>query len=207
MSHILLKVNDSRQSFHVHSLEELRSQVTNVLGTSEFSLRSSSGRILRSISSPCEFVSVHFPLLGGKGGFGSMLRAQGGRMSSKRTTNFMACRDLAGNRVKALKDAQQLAKHLEKQEEREKEKEAAIEKKIEEGLKPVEPKKVLFDDKKFEESHEKAVSIVQDAVAAAFLKKKSKASTAVEFKKKGESSKGKSKDAAATSDSESVAAQ
>ena len=126
-------------------------------------------------------------------------------MSSKRTTNFMACRDLAGNRVKALKDAQQLAKYLEKQEDLEKEKEAAIEKKIEEGLKPIEPKKVLFDDKKFEESHEKAVNIVQDAVAAAFLKKKGKASAVAEFKKKGESSSKKGK-ISKESDSEAEAA-
>ncbi len=36
--------------------------------------------------------------------------------------------------------------------------------KVEEGLKPIEPKKVIFDDKKFEENHEKAVNIVQEAV-------------------------------------------
>jgi hypothetical protein len=44
-------------------------------------------------------------LFGGKGGFGSMLRAQGGRMNAQKSTNFDACRDLQGRRVKAVNDA------------------------------------------------------------------------------------------------------
>ncbi|RUS19791.1 Sde2 N-terminal domain-containing protein, partial [Jimgerdemannia flammicorona] len=44
-------------------------------------------------------------LLGGKGGFGSMLRAQGGRMASQKTTNFEACRDLSGRRLKTVNEA------------------------------------------------------------------------------------------------------
>lgn len=44
-------------------------------------------------------------MFGGKGGFGSMLRAQGGRMNAQKTTNFDACRDLQGRRVKTVNDA------------------------------------------------------------------------------------------------------
>lgn len=44
-------------------------------------------------------------MFGGKGGFGSMLRAQGGRMNAQKSTNFDACRDLQGRRVKAVNDA------------------------------------------------------------------------------------------------------
>jgi hypothetical protein len=44
-------------------------------------------------------------LRGGKGGFGSMLRAQGGRMSSQKTTNFESCRDLSGRRLKTINSA------------------------------------------------------------------------------------------------------
>jgi hypothetical protein len=51
------------------------------------------------------FIKLNGRLLGGKGGFGSMLRAQGGRMSSKKSTNFDACRDLSGRRLKTVKDA------------------------------------------------------------------------------------------------------
>lgn len=45
-------------------------------------------------------------LLGGKGGFGSMLRAQGGRMNSKKSTNNDACRDLSGRRLKTVRTAE-----------------------------------------------------------------------------------------------------
>jgi hypothetical protein len=44
-------------------------------------------------------------LRGGKGGFGSMLRSQGGRMASKQSTNYEACRDLNGRRLKLTTDA------------------------------------------------------------------------------------------------------
>ncbi|KAJ8906800.1 hypothetical protein NDN08_003286 [Rhodosorus marinus] len=43
---------------------------------------------------------------GGKGGFGSMLRGQGG---AKKTTNFTACRDLSGRRLRASDNQERLA--------------------------------------------------------------------------------------------------
>ena len=55
-------------------------------------------------SGPITF-NLGLRLLGGKGGFGSMLRAQGGRMSSQKTTNFEACRDLNGRRLKTVNEA------------------------------------------------------------------------------------------------------
>lgn len=45
-------------------------------------------------------------LLGGKGGFGSQLRAAGGRMSSGKNTNTDSCRDLSGRRLSTIKEAQ-----------------------------------------------------------------------------------------------------
>ncbi len=44
-------------------------------------------------------------ILGGKGGFGSQLRAAGGRMSSQKTDNKDACRDLNGRRLSTVKEA------------------------------------------------------------------------------------------------------
>lgn len=44
-------------------------------------------------------------LLGGKGGFGSQLRAAGGRMSSQKTSNNDSCRDLTGRRLSTIKEA------------------------------------------------------------------------------------------------------
>lgn len=43
---------------------------------------------------------------GGKGGFGSQLRAAGGRMSSGKATNTDSCRDLSGRRLSTIKEAQ-----------------------------------------------------------------------------------------------------
>lgn len=44
-------------------------------------------------------------LCGGKGGFGSQLRAAGGRMSSQKTSNNDSCRDLNGRRLSTIKEA------------------------------------------------------------------------------------------------------
>ena len=44
-------------------------------------------------------------LRGGKGGFGSQLRAAGGRMSSQKTSNNDSCRDLNGRRLSTIKEA------------------------------------------------------------------------------------------------------
>jgi hypothetical protein len=57
------------------------------------------------LNGECTFISANLRLLGGKGGFGSMLRAQGGRMASQKTTNFEACRDLTGRRLKTVNEA------------------------------------------------------------------------------------------------------
>jgi hypothetical protein len=44
-------------------------------------------------------------IFGGKGGFGSQLRAAGGRMSSQKTSNNDSCRDLNGRRLSTIKEA------------------------------------------------------------------------------------------------------
>ncbi|GJN94188.1 hypothetical protein Rhopal_007262-T1 [Rhodotorula paludigena] len=50
---------------------------------------------------------------GGKGGFASQLRAQGGRMSSNKAQNTDSCRGLDGRRLSTMKEAQRLATLLE----------------------------------------------------------------------------------------------
>jgi hypothetical protein len=54
-----------------------------------------------------DFVSVRLTprVPGGKGGFGSQLRAAGGRMSSQKTSNNDSCRDLSGRRLSTVKEA------------------------------------------------------------------------------------------------------
>jgi hypothetical protein len=51
-------------------------------------------------------------MVGGKGGFGSQLRAAGGRMSSQRTSNNDSCRDLNGRRLSTIRSAKRMAEYL-----------------------------------------------------------------------------------------------
>lgn len=62
---------------------------------------------LSSILDESDFVTLRLipRLRGGKGGFGSQLRAAGGRMSSQKTSNNDSCRDLSGRRLSTIKEA------------------------------------------------------------------------------------------------------
>ncbi|KAG6844971.1 hypothetical protein H0H87_002085 [Tephrocybe sp. NHM501043] len=79
------------------------------------------------------FVSLRLTprLVGGKGGFGSQLRAAGGRMSSQKTSNNDSCRDLSGRRLSTIKEAKKLAEYLESEPERVAAKAAAQKAKLE----------------------------------------------------------------------------
>ncbi|KAK3943521.1 telomere stability and silencing-domain-containing protein [Diplogelasinospora grovesii] len=65
-----------------------------------------------------DFLSLRLsvPLCGGKGGFGSQLRAAGGRMSSKRKKNQGedngSSRNLEGRRIRTVNEAKALAEYL-----------------------------------------------------------------------------------------------
>ncbi|KAI8622009.1 telomere stability and silencing-domain-containing protein [Chytriomyces sp. MP71] len=117
-----------------------------------------------------------------------MLRAQGGRMASQKTTNFESCRDLSGRRLKTVNDAKKIADFKEAEPERKRKQKEAMLAKIEKGLKEPEQKKIRFDDQDFVESHEKALDEVKDTVKKALQKKlvhplKSKARPAAEVAK------------------------
>ncbi|KAJ9476549.1 Sde2_N_Ubi domain-containing protein [Pseudozyma hubeiensis] len=69
-------------------------------------------------------------LPGGKGGFGSMLRSQGGKMSAgARNSNNDSCRNLNGRRLGVLKEAKKLAEYLEGESERKRQMDEAQKKK------------------------------------------------------------------------------
>ncbi|KAI0346183.1 hypothetical protein BDW22DRAFT_1352206 [Trametopsis cervina] len=128
-------------------------------------------------------------LRGGKGGFGSQLRAAGGRMSSQKTSNNDSCRDLSGRRLSTIKEAKRLAEYIESeplrkkaQQEAQKAKLEALEKKLgidgSNGAGPSEPlagRKHKLDDSEYVEQSRELVDNVKNAVAAGFLKKKKKA--------------------------------
>lgn len=50
------------------------------------------------------FLTASLSLVGGKGGFGSMLRAIGAQI--EKTTNREACRDLRGRRIRDINEEQ-----------------------------------------------------------------------------------------------------
>ncbi|KAI9295009.1 hypothetical protein K502DRAFT_342033 [Neoconidiobolus thromboides FSU 785] len=106
-------------------------------------------------------------LRGGKGGFGSMLRAQGGRMNSKVPSNNDACRDLNGRRLKTVRRARKLIEHIELQKERDKERKEKLKKKIEKGLKGKNVQKALFDDHKYLKESEEIKSNMKLSVLKA----------------------------------------
>ena len=62
---------------------------------------------LRVVSSAAQYTHVRVisSLRGGKGGFGSLLKSQSRQAGAKSTTNFGACRDLQGRRLRHVNDA------------------------------------------------------------------------------------------------------
>lgn len=74
-------------------------------------------------------ICVHQRALGGKGGFGSMLRAIGAQI--EKTTNREACRDLSGRRLRDINEEKRLKEYLEKQKDRDDDEASKIARKIE----------------------------------------------------------------------------
>ncbi|CAK7203225.1 hypothetical protein SEUCBS139899_005956 [Sporothrix eucalyptigena] len=92
--------------------------ILTTLGNKQLS-RDASESIGELLASPQDdFISLRLsiPVLGGKGGFGSQLRAAGGRMSSKRKKNQEddngSSRNLDGRRLRTVTEAKSLAEYL-----------------------------------------------------------------------------------------------
>ncbi|KAL6046558.1 Autophagy 6 isoform 1 [Balamuthia mandrillaris] len=64
------------------------------------------------------FLRFGLRLAGGKGGFGSLLRGGDSRVGQKKTTNFDACRDLQGRRLRHANNERKLAEWKAKEAER-----------------------------------------------------------------------------------------
>jgi hypothetical protein len=76
-----------------------------------------------------ERVRLVYSVCGGKGGFGALLRGGPGGLRIKKTTNFDACRDLTGRRLRNTNAEEELRAWAAKQAEVEKAKKAALESK------------------------------------------------------------------------------
>ncbi|MBW0465577.1 hypothetical protein O181_005292 [Austropuccinia psidii MF-1] len=124
-------------------------------------------------------------VLGGKGGFGSQLRAAGGRMSSQKTQNNDSCRDLSGRRLSTIKEAKKLAAAIAAEPERQLAKQKEAEEKLKElnkeierldalvnGTSQTDSKKRRLDDSDQLNQAQEGIEKVRNAVATALLKKR-----------------------------------
>ncbi len=105
-------------------------------------------------------VRVMLRLDGGKGGFGAMLRTSG--KGGVKTTNFDACRDMNGRRLRHVNAEAKIREWEANAAERQR-------KKQEQLARDAPPEKIIprFDDDAYEESMEAARRSVSDALAAA----------------------------------------
>ncbi|CAL1686600.1 unnamed protein product [Lasius platythorax] len=102
-------------------------------------------------------------LLGGKGGFGSMLRAIGAQI--EKTTNREACRDLSGRRLRDINEEKRLKAWIEKQTKRQDEEAERKKKKLEKLC--AEPRHE-FKDQRYEQERAELPEKVEDAVEEGF---------------------------------------
>ncbi|KAG8443835.1 hypothetical protein GDO86_009138 [Hymenochirus boettgeri] len=94
--------------------------------------------------------SLESRLCGGKGGFGSMLRALGAQI--EKTTNREACRDLSGRRLRDVNHEKAMAEWTKKQAEREAEKEQRRLERLKRKLE--EPKHYFTDPEYHQQCHD-----------------------------------------------------
>lgn len=118
-------------------------------------------------------VNVYLRLVGGKGGFGSMLRAIGAQI--EKTTNREACRDLSGRRLRDINEEKRLKSWLEKQDEHQGSQANKRAKKIEKLR--AQPKHE-FKDEEYLNARSNLVEDVSDALEVG-LKNASTASTSI----------------------------
>lgn len=110
-------------------------------------------------------IQTIFRLIGGKGGFGSMLRAIGAQI--EKTTNRDACRDLSGRRLRDINEEKRLKAWLEKQQDRESDQYAKKKQKLERLLaKP----RHDFKDEDYEQARSELTANVGEAVDEGFKK-------------------------------------
>ncbi|XP_036323454.1 replication stress response regulator SDE2 isoform X2 [Rhagoletis pomonella] len=108
-------------------------------------------------------------VFGGKGGFGSMLRAIGAQI--EKTTNREACRDLSGRRLRDINEEKRLKAVLEKMGDLERDSQERKKRKIEKLL--ALPRHD-FKDKEYEEARDKLAEKVNSAVEEGLRKREDK---------------------------------
>lgn len=104
-------------------------------------------------------LNLYIPVLGGKGGFGSMLRAIGAQI--EKTTNREACRDLAGRRLRDVHTEKRIKDWINRQADRKKEQREKRKKKLQKLS--TEPK-IEFEDGEYFKTRESLPDQLEDAI-------------------------------------------
>lgn len=126
----------------------------------------SNGKLVNNATSPLSHnIHANIRCNGGKGGFGSMLRAIGAQI--EKTTNREACRDLSGRRLRDINEEKRLKAWLDKQKDREAEAEEKKRKKLE---KLMAVPKHDFKDAEYESARSDLTEKVSEAVEEGFKK-------------------------------------
>lgn len=113
-------------------------------------------------------------ILGGKGGFGSLLRGQGAKAGAKKITNFDSCRDLNGRRIRYVNQEKKLKEWYENKGQREAEELEEKKSKKEEKEKMEMEKEIEFDETKYSSEIKSIQESTMEAVEKAIKKGKTK---------------------------------
>ncbi|KAG6593421.1 Protein PROTON GRADIENT REGULATION 5, chloroplastic, partial [Cucurbita argyrosperma subsp. sororia] len=121
-----------------------------------------------------KFPTVHLllRLLGGKGGFGSLLRGAATKAGQKKTNNFDACRDMSGRRLRHVNAEKRLEEWKAEEEERRLEKvaEEFLKKKSKVGKKGVGDSATQKYVERYREESARCVAEVEKSVRDAVMK-------------------------------------
>lgn len=121
------------------------------------------GKILSLSSIKSGTIHVIPRMLGGKGGFGSMLRAIGAQI--EKTTNREACRDLSGRRLRDINEEKRVKEFLAKKDSNTEDPEERKKRKLQ---RLCQAPKTEFKDENYEKQMSEMTESVSDAVECGF---------------------------------------
>lgn len=150
---------------NAHTTDALKCEIKKKFNIppSDFFLLSN-GKILQNEFIETEEIQLVLKIYGGKGGFGSMLRAIGAQI--EKTTNREACRDLSGRRLRDINEEKRLKNWIEKKKNEERENpDEKFQRKIEKLL--AKPKKE-FKDEDYDAARSNLLENISDSVEQGF---------------------------------------
>jgi len=172
-SQIALEINEISNNLHDSLHDSLGKKFG--LEIQDYTLLSNNGiKINRdSLIQNGQTLQICPTVRGGKGGFGSLLRAFGKQM--QQSSNKEACRDLTGRRIRHVNNEKKLKEFVENQNEIAKEKEQKKQEKIEKRKQKrenMEKSHHLFVDPKYDQQKEKISQDLDEAINKATAEKK-----------------------------------